>query len=165
MTHFCWRPRSAPADEADLDLLMIPGDGTFAPYTGSEAAASSDNVTSPVAGRVFVLRFVSSSQRYFFWLQSAPQHPEKKANWFSPRDLKIGQVVDQLLQGEEVDVQDEMANIDDVAGGDQEMEDVEESVTRNRSNSTGGAGADATGGDIREEGQGPRDGGADGGRA
>lgn len=165
--HFCWRTRDGAVDESDVDLIMIPGDGSFIPYTGSEAAAESENVRSPTDGRIFVLKFSSSSQRYLFWLQSKSQHPRGDPSWFSPRDLAIGQIVDRLLNGEEVDVQTELAvaasqNPDE----DEMMEDADDqAANRNRHGSTGGAGAGATGGDIREEGEESREGGADGGRA
>ncbi|KAF2873735.1 proteasome complex subunit Rpn13 ubiquitin receptor-domain-containing protein [Massariosphaeria phaeospora] len=168
--HFCWRPREKSRDEPEVDLIMIPGDGSFTPYTGSESGADSDNLRSPTDGRIFVLKFSSSSQRYLFWLQSKSQHSGGDASWFSERDQKIGQVVDLLLNGEEVDVQGELASVQKPSGGDEDdaMEDVEDtdqSANRNRHGSTGGAGADATGGDIREEGEEAREGGADGGRA
>ena len=165
--HFCFRKREDPVGQAQLNLIMIPGDAAFVPYTGSEAAAESDNVRSPTNGRIFVLKFSSSSTRYLFWLQSKSQSPTGDASWFSPRDLAIGQIVDRLLNGEEVDVQTELAvaasqNPDE----DEMMEDADEqSASRNRHGSTGGAGAGATGGDIREEGEESREGGADGGRA
>jgi 26S proteasome regulatory subunit N13 len=171
MVHFCWRLRSAPADEGTLDLIMIPGDGTFLPYTGKETSASSENVTSPAGGRIFVLKFQSSSQRHLFWMQSKSQHPDGKPNWFSQRDLKIGQIVDMLLQGAEVDVQAEMDEVRENGepprrdDEDEDMEDAPPTSPRLRSNSTGGAGAGATGGDVREEGEEAREGGADGGRA
>ncbi|KAF1937712.1 hypothetical protein EJ02DRAFT_458501 [Clathrospora elynae] len=169
--HFCWRPRNKSLDESELDLIMIPGDGAFQPYTGKDSVEDSENVKSPTNGRVFVLKFNSSSQRYLFWLQAKSQHPRGDASWFSQRDLKIGQIVDMLLNGEEIDVQSELAGVSDPSAGndgDDLMEDVEgadQSASRDRRGSTGGAGADATGGDIREEGQGSREGGADGGRA
>ncbi|KAF1966136.1 hypothetical protein BU23DRAFT_560463 [Bimuria novae-zelandiae CBS 107.79] len=165
--HFCWRARESALDNSELDLIMIPGDGSFIPYTGTEAAAESENVRSPTDGRIFVLKFSSSSQRYLFWLQAKSQHPRGDASWFSPRDLAIGQIVDRLLNGEEVDVQTELAvaasqNPDE----DETMEDADDKpASRNRHSSTGGAGAGATGGDIREEGEEAREGGADGGRA
>jgi hypothetical protein len=165
--HFCWRPRDKSLDESELDLIMIPGDGSFSPYTGKDAAEDSESVKSPTDGRVFVLKFNSSSQRYLFWLQSKSQHPRGDASWFSERDLKIGQIVDMLLNGEEIDVQAELASIPTHPSGgddDETMEDVEES-SRNRHGSTGGAGSGATGGDIRDEGEESREGGADGGRA
>jgi len=171
LIHFCWRQRSKPLDEPDLDLVMIPGDGTFIPYTGRGTSATSENVTSPTDGRIFVLKFSSSSQRHIFWMQSHPQHPDGQPDWFSPRDLKIGQIVDMLLlQGTEVDVQAELAEVfrNNRPDGDEDRdEDMDDAPPpqRFRSNSTGGAGADATGGDIREEGEEAREGGADGGRA
>ncbi|KAF9694682.1 hypothetical protein EKO04_007371 [Ascochyta lentis] len=167
--HFCWRPRNKSLDESELDLIMIPGDGSFSPYTGKDAAEDSESVKSPTDGRVFVLKFNSSSQRYLFWLQSKSQHTRGDASWFSERDLKIGQVVDLLLNGEEIDVQAELGSIPNppASGDDDEtMDDVEEeSSSRNRHGSTGGAGSGATGGDIRDEGEESREGGADGGRA
>jgi 26S proteasome regulatory subunit N13 len=169
--HFCWRPRDRSLEQSELDLIMIPGDGAFVPYTGTESVENSENVKSPTDGRIFVLKFNSSSQRYLFWLQSKSQHPRGDASWFSERDLKIGQIVDMLLSGEDIDVQAELANIQNPAAGsdeDETMEDVEgadHSTSRNRHGSTGGAGAGATGGDVREEGSGSREGGADGGRA
>jgi len=164
--HFCWRPRDRSLDQSELDLIMIPGDGSFQPYTGKDSAEDSEHVNSPTDGRIFVLKFSSSSQRYLFWLQSKSQHP-RGASWFSERDLKIGQVVDLLLTGEEIDVQAELAGISNSGGNDEDetMEDIDHSSSRNRHGSTGGAGADATGGDIREEGEESREGGADGGRA
>lgn len=151
---------------------MIPGDGSFLPYLGNETGADSDNLKSPTDGRVFVLKFSSSSQRYLFWLQSKSQHPKGDPSWFSERDLKVGQIVDLLLNGDEIDVPAELASLPNRGGpsGDEDetMEDIEgtnHSASRNRHGSTGGAGPGATGGDIREEGEESREGGADGGRA
>lgn len=76
-----------------------------------------------------------------------------------------------LLQGEEVDVNAELAAVRSGGGsgrrdndGDEAMQDADHSGGRDAP-STGGAGADATGGDVREEGDEARDGGADGARA
>ncbi|GAD99877.1 hypothetical protein PVAR5_8605 [Paecilomyces variotii No. 5] len=160
LIHFCWRPRSAPLTEPELDLVMVPSDGSFTPYKQSTAN-----------GRIFVLKFSSSSQRYLFWLQSKSQHERGNPSYFSPRDLKLGEIVHTLLQGEEVDVSHEIANLPSGPGGgddDETMEDVEgvdHDPNHNHGGSSGGAGMDATGGDIREEGQESREGGADGGRA
>lgn len=152
---------------------MIPGDASFTPYLSSDTGADSENLKSPTNGRIFVLKFNSSSQRYLFWLQSKSQHPKGDPSWFSERDLKVGQIIDLLLNGEDVDVPAELAAISSRGGpsGDDEdetMEDVEgtnHDRNRNRHGSTGGAGPGATGGDIREEGEESREGGADGGRA
>jgi 26S proteasome regulatory subunit N13 len=164
LMHFCWRPRSAPLDEPELDLMMIPQDGSFTPYK-----PSGKNATN---GRIFVLKFSSSSQRYLFWLQSQPQDENGDLSFYSPRDLKLGEIVDVLLQGEEVDVEHEIATFTRgrSSGGDDDetMEDVEgtdHDPSHNHGGSSGGAGPDATGGDVREEGQESREGGADGGRA
>lgn len=80
---------------------MVPTDGTFRPYTGP-TKPTGDIVKSPVNGRIYVLKFSSSSTRHFFWLQSREQ-PVGDPSKFSQRDLRLGEIVDNLLQGEEVD--------------------------------------------------------------
>lgn len=139
---------------------MFPMDGTYKPYKPTRKATN---------GRIFVLKFNSSSQKYFFWLQSQSQHPSKDPSHFSPRDLKLGEIVNDLLQGEEVDVSRAMNSLPRAAADEDEtMEDVEgveDSDEYRRGGGGGGAGAGATGGDIRDEGEGSREGGADGGRA
>ncbi|KAF2403534.1 hypothetical protein EJ06DRAFT_504686 [Trichodelitschia bisporula] len=173
LLHFCWRARSKLITDPDLDLIMFPGDATFHPYTGREGGNDPEEVTSPTNGRIYVLKFSSSSLRHLFWFQSLPQ---EFVNVHSERDLKIGQIVDLLLAGEEVDVQAELGSLsshghgrhdpdDEDDGDDEEMEDAPPANPRPRGNSTGGAGAGATGGDVREEGEQAREGGADGGRA
>ncbi len=169
LVHFCWRPRSAPVDEPEIDLLMVPSDGSFLPYTGKDASPSSEEVRSPTNGRIFVLKFSSSSQRHLFWMQSKSQHLQGDVDWFSPRDQKIGQIVDLLLSGEDVDVADELRDTADQQRGtgddDDTMEDVQGAHPAPDQPGSGGAGAGATGGDVREEGEEAREGGADGGRA
>lgn len=170
LTHFCWRPRDAPLDEPELDLVMIPTDGHFVPYNPVP-----NQPRSKTNGRIFVLKFTSSSQRHLFWLQSKPQARSGNPSWFSPRDLKLGEIVDKLLQGEEVDVNRELASVrgssnnDDepYADDDETMEDVEGSGNTHdhHESGNGGAGPDATGGDFRKEGEDSREGGADGARA
>jgi len=166
LPHFCWRPRTVSSTRPTVDLIMLPGDGNFKPY---EAKDSGSN--PPTNGRICVLKFSSSSARHLFWLQSKSQHPSGNPSYFSPRDLKLVQIVDKLIQGEEVDVQQEIANIPEGEGDDGDddatMEDADNAGFGNdlQHATSGGAGADATGGDFREEGEESREGGADGGRA
>lgn len=86
--------------------------------------------------------------------------------------MKIGQIVDRLLQGEELDVMLEIMELnasDDRdyprPDDDETMEDIEGQGGDAHQGGGGGAGANATGGDVREEGHASRDAGADGGRA
>ncbi|KXT12990.1 hypothetical protein AC579_3149 [Pseudocercospora musae] len=167
LLHFCWRPRSAPATEPELDLIMFPQDGHFYPLLKEQGA---EELHSPTTGRIFVLRFTSSSQKHFFWMQSKPQSREGHLSWFSQRDQRIGQIIDALLQGEGIDVEREIQDIrngDDSAGpnGDADAMEIDQGGSSLERQETGGAGADATGGDPREEGEASREGGADGGRA
>ncbi len=167
--HFCWRPRDTLMDDAPLNLVMVPGDGRFVPYEGT-----GDHTSSKTNGRIFVLKFESSSQRHLFWLQSKPQSSSGDPAWLSPRDRKIGDLVDRLLQGDEPDIGTELAQAhngnDDNNGGDDDetMEDVEghgDPEEPRGGGAAGGAGAGATGGDVRSEGEDAREGGADGARA
>jgi 26S proteasome regulatory subunit N13 len=171
LVHFCWRSRNVPLTQAETDLVMVPGDGHFVPY---DSKAHSNQGQAKTNGRIFVLKFASSSARHLFWLQSKPQGHSGAQDWFSPRDRKIGEIVDRLLQGEDVEVTRELAQIrnnnDDSRGDgddDEPMEDVEGHGDSGgaQSGSFGGAGPGATGGDIREEGEDAREGGGDGARA
>ncbi|KAH7270107.1 proteasome complex subunit Rpn13 ubiquitin receptor-domain-containing protein [Fusarium redolens] len=167
LVHFCWRKRSEPLDNPELDLIMVPGDGSFTPHEYT----SSSEPTSKTNGRIFVLKFTSSSQRYLFWLQSKSQGEDGDPAYYSPRDRKIGEIVHQLLQGEEVDVAEELSALrNNDNRPDDEDETMEDADTQraprdHRGSGSGGAGPDATGGDVREEGEGSREGGADGARA
>lgn len=148
---------------------MIPTDASFIPYehnTESQPSAKTN-------GRIFVLKFTSSSQRHLFWLQSKPQGRNGDPRYFSPRDRKIGDLVNRMLQGEEVNVTRELQavrNTDDRQdddGDDEHMEDANGPRERQdrHGSASGGAGPGATGGDVREEGEESREGGADGARA
>ncbi|KAF4984177.1 hypothetical protein FZEAL_575 [Fusarium zealandicum] len=167
LVHFCWRKRSDPLDQAELDLIMVPTDGSFVPYEYT----MTPEPTSKTDGRIFVLKFSSSSQRHLFWLQSKPQSRNGDPSYFSPRDRKIGDIVHRLLQGDEINVTGELAavrnNDDRPDDGDEAMEDAQGHGDSHghRGSGSGGAGPDATGGDVREEGSGSREGGADGARA
>jgi 26S proteasome regulatory subunit N13 len=150
---------------------MLPSDGSFTPYEPTSAENPNPD-KKPTNGRIYVLKFSSSSQRYLFYLQSGSQHPNKDPSWFSARDLKLGEIVNNILYGEQVNVEAELASVpreDTRRDGDDDdaMEDVEgtnQDPSHHRGGS-GGAGPGATGGDIREEGEQSREGGADGGRA
>ena len=166
LVHICWRPRSQPATEPEIDLIVVPGDATFSPLVKESGA---EDVRSPTNGRIFVLSFSSSGEKTYFWMQSRSQHSSGDADWFSQRDQRLGQIVDLLLSGEEVDVEREVQDIrqngsggdggaDGQGGGADDLMDLDRQET-------GGAGPDATGGDPREEGETSREGGADGGRA
>ena len=105
---------------------MFPHDATF--------------VAHPIpSGRVYILKFSSSSQRHFYWLQSKPEKPDDPG-FFSSRDKHWGRHINRLLRGEEGGDDSE-----DLLGDDEDetMEDVER----------------------RDEGAEAREGGADGGRA
>ncbi|KAL8841739.1 MAG: hypothetical protein Q9205_001368 [Flavoplaca limonia] len=166
LIHFCWRPRSASLRDPELDLVMVPGDGSFKPYQPTQGNAKK----SPTNGRIFLLKFQSSSARHLFWLQSKSQHAQGEVGWFSPRDLKLGEIVDQLLQGEQVNVQEELNSLPNDQGGgddDENGRDRMEDVRRQSQSGTAEnlASGDPFIGDPSNEGEGSREGGADGGRA
>ena len=151
--------------QPELDLVMVPGDGNFVPYHEKDTRSTA-NPKSPTSGRIFVLKFQSSSTRHLFWLQSKGQHPQGDHAWFSPRDEKIGQMVDRLLQGDEVNVQEEYANIPNGRGRDRDDEAMEDAGSANHGNFQGNSGSgDPFLGDGGNEGEESRNGGADGGRA
>jgi hypothetical protein len=73
LLHFIWKSRVT--EETEEDLILFPTDASF--------------VTVPQAsGRVYVLKFSSSDQRHFFWMQDAS----------SERDEEFAFHVDRLLQ-------------------------------------------------------------------
>lgn len=146
---------------------MIPTDATFTPYQPSKA----ENPQRPTNGRIFVLKFSSSSQRHLFWLQSRSQDPQSDPSHFSARDKRLGDIVNQLLQGEEIDVDSEVAALRNVRGphdtSDDAMDDVQDTDHANeelrRGDGDGGAGS--AGGAAPDQGEESREGGANGGRA
>nr|POE47791.1 proteasomal ubiquitin receptor adrm1-b [Quercus suber] len=160
LLHFCWRSRSKPSTDPDLDLLMLPGDGSFTPLLKEQGA---EDLHSPTTGRIYVLKFSSSNQKHYFWMQSKTQHKEGSLSWFSQRDQRLGQIVDLLLQGDDVDVEQELEEVRRNGGGDDENgsnDDTDamevDDQPRNRQNRSGGTGQ----GDTRDGGA-----GRDGGRA
>ena len=165
LIQFCWRPRSAPMSSSTLKLSMVPTDGTFIPYK-NKSESSGDTVKSPTNGRIYVLKFQSSSARHLFWLQSKSQHVQGDASWFSARDLKLGDIVNTLLQGEEVDVNDELAAVSGGQGGEGGDTEMEDARPEGGEDIHGNVGAGPLGeGNQENEGSGSRDAGGDGGRA
>lgn len=163
LINFCWRPRSAPMSQPELKLVMVPTDGTFLAYNNK---SSETTQKSPTNGRIFVLKFQSSTQRHLFWMQSKSQHSQGDATFFSPRDLKIGWIVDRLLQGDEVNVSQEVANIPNEQGGDGDDETMEDAAPEGQGDIQANIGSgDPFMGDPGNEGEESREGGADGGRA
>ncbi|KAI0345851.1 adhesion regulating molecule [Trametopsis cervina] len=57
LLHFIWRNRVS--NENEEDLILFPGDATFI------------KVSQSAWGRTYVLKFSSSNQRHFFWMQDA----------------------------------------------------------------------------------------------
>jgi 26S proteasome regulatory subunit N13 len=53
--HFCWKERKA--QQAEDDLIIFPDEADWV------------RVQQSTTGRVFVLKFKTSSQRLFFWMQ------------------------------------------------------------------------------------------------
>jgi 26S proteasome regulatory subunit N13 len=121
MLHFCWKPRSAP--EPEDDLYIFAGEASFLPYEEAKT------------GRIYILKFSSSSQRHFFWLQAQSERENEPGYW-SERDRKWGRKIDRILQ----------------TGGEEAMDEE-----------MGDAPADS--GTVEEEGAESRRGGEDGGRA
>lgn len=133
---------------------MVPTDGHFLPY---ERVAPGSDQKAPTNGRIFVLSFQSSTQKHIFWLQSKSQHPSGDPAWFSPRDLKLGEIVDRLLQGDEVNVREEVANVSNDQAGQGDGADLMD-IDDTRPEGQGGP-AGASGDDVFNSPSGPSRGG------
>ncbi|KAF9219166.1 adhesion regulating molecule [Gyrodon lividus] len=57
LLHFVWKERTT--GNVGEDLILFPGDATF------------EKVSQAPGGRTYVLKFESSDQRHFFWMQDA----------------------------------------------------------------------------------------------
>ncbi|KIK07968.1 hypothetical protein K443DRAFT_672850 [Laccaria amethystina LaAM-08-1] len=80
LLHFIWKNRTT--NQPEEDLILFPSDATFTKVSQS-------------TGRVYVLKFSSSNQRHFFWMQDA-----------SPdRDVEFATNVNGLLQDPDYDLQ------------------------------------------------------------
>ena len=130
---------------------MFPSDGRFLPF---ERTKPGSDQKPPTNGRIYVLSFQSSTQKHLFWMQSKSQHPSGDPSWFSPRDLKYGEIVDRLLQGDDVNVQEEVANIpnDQNGQGDgADHMDIDDLEPEGQGDSVGNSGSNE-GGMLRESG-------------
>lgn len=90
---------------------MVPTDGRFLPYPDSPLNEPNEQSERRTNGRIFVLSFQSSTQRHMFWLQSKSQHSKGNPSYFSPLDLKRGEIVNRLLQGDDFNVQEELDSV------------------------------------------------------
>jgi hypothetical protein len=67
LLHFLWKNRTT--DRVEEDLILFPTDATF------------EKVPQGTSERMYVLKFSSSNQRHFFWMQDAsPQRDDEFAN-------------------------------------------------------------------------------------
>ncbi|TBU46348.1 proteasome complex subunit Rpn13 ubiquitin receptor-domain-containing protein [Dichomitus squalens] len=64
LLHFIWKNRST--NDAEEDLILFPGDATF------------QKVEQSAWGRTYVLKFSSSNQRHFFWMQDADSRRDEE---------------------------------------------------------------------------------------
>ncbi|RPA81653.1 hypothetical protein BJ508DRAFT_238809 [Ascobolus immersus RN42] len=78
LSHLCWKRRDADRPDEEDDLIVFPGDATLHIYDKSP----------PANGRIVVLKFTSSDQRKFFWLQSKSEK-EDDLKHFSKRDKNL----------------------------------------------------------------------------
>jgi len=74
LLHFRWQDRTT--GNVEEDLILFPQDASFS------------KVTQAAGGRVYVLKFSSSNQRHFFWMQDAS----------STRDEEFANNVNRLLE-------------------------------------------------------------------
>ncbi|KAJ7601011.1 adhesion regulating molecule [Mycena floridula] len=76
LLHFMWKNRVT--NDVEEDLILFPSDANF-------------TKVNEASGRVYVLKFSSSNQRHFFWMQDAS----------SARDEEFARNLDGLLQDPE----------------------------------------------------------------
>jgi len=84
LLHFIWKNRAT--NQVEEDLILFPSDATF-------------SKVPQASGRVYVLKFASSDQRHFFWMQEASSardeefvnnvngflvDPDSEPTWTSP---------------------------------------------------------------------------------
>ncbi|KAH9042068.1 adhesion regulating molecule [Lactarius pseudohatsudake] len=74
LLHFKWKNRIT--EETEEDLILFPTDASFV-------------TVSQATGRVFVLKFSSSDQRHFFWMQDASSERDEEFAFHVNRILQI----------------------------------------------------------------------------
>jgi len=80
LLHFIWKNRTTNIVEEDL--ILFPSDASFV------------KVSQSSSGRVYVLKFSSSNQRHFFWMQDAATN----------RDHEFSENLDGMLQDPDYDI-------------------------------------------------------------
>lgn len=97
--HFSWAPRDGfepPEGYPKLDTYaLIPGDAQW------------KHVTQCTTGRIFALKFQSSDQRKFFWMQSRTDASDKKPGSLSSQDKKILSSFATLLSEDSLNTSDD----------------------------------------------------------
>ncbi|KAI0269905.1 adhesion regulating molecule [Gloeopeniophorella convolvens] len=74
LLHFMWKNRVT--EETEEDLILFPTDASFARV-------------SQASGRIYVLKFSSSDQRHFFWMQDASSERDEEFAFHVNRLLQI----------------------------------------------------------------------------
>ncbi|KAI0304361.1 proteasome complex subunit Rpn13 ubiquitin receptor-domain-containing protein [Multifurca ochricompacta] len=74
LLHFMWKNRVT--EETEEDLILFPTDASFVSVTQA-------------SGRVYVLKFSSSDQRHFFWMQDASSERDEEFAFHVNRLLQI----------------------------------------------------------------------------
>ncbi|KAK9370722.1 proteasome complex subunit Rpn13 ubiquitin receptor-domain-containing protein [Lipomyces kononenkoae] len=112
---FVWEPRGSSKNDPSVErdeLMIFPGEAEWLP------------VSQCKTGRVYVLKFNSSSQRSFFWMQDPPAGD--KLDEVSEADLKISTRINTLLEdvfADEVDITQDANESAAPNGADVEMAD------------------------------------------
>ncbi|KAK9466303.1 proteasome complex subunit Rpn13 ubiquitin receptor-domain-containing protein [Lipomyces arxii] len=114
---FIWEPRGSSKNDPSVEkdeLMIFPGDAEWVP------------VPQCKTGRVFALKFSSSSQRSFFWMQDPPEGD--KLDEVSDADLKISTRINTLFEdvfADEVDISEDHAEPATETGAAEHTGDVE----------------------------------------
>ncbi|KAK9460321.1 proteasome complex subunit Rpn13 ubiquitin receptor-domain-containing protein [Lipomyces oligophaga] len=115
---FVWEPRGSSKNDPSVEkdeLMIFPGEAEWLP------------VSQCKSGRMFVLKFNSSNQRSFFWMQDPPA--SDNLDEITETDLKISTRINTLLEdidAEDVDISEDPEDLKQVAStaADVEMADA-----------------------------------------